>query len=193
MAKRTGKNKVLPDNDRPKQNTYKPEYCQKLIDSGIKGDSLAQFCSSIQKPIKTFETWCLANPDLQAAKLMYQTHAKAYWDGMLNKHIIERPEGKKLNSAHFKWLQQDRFKPIVYFRDVKDLMKCSEDVLLAVSRGQLHSDDAVKFSKIIADVASIQQHAEMWKAIEELKELAAKNQSERFGDIEGSLQAGASN
>jgi hypothetical protein len=65
-----------------------------------------------------------------------------------------------------------------------------EDVLNAVSKGEISADDANKYGALLKTAADIEQHTKMHNDIEELKRIVAQNNAERFGESEGLIEEG---
>ena len=64
--------------------TYKPEYCQKLIDLGRRGKSITQIASALNLPLRTLNSW-VNDPryaTFAEAYLACKIHAEAYWEAI---------------------------------------------------------------------------------------------------------------
>jgi hypothetical protein len=175
-----------------KNTKFKPEYCQTLINYGKKGKSIAQFCASLEICRSTFDCWIIVHDDFGHAKRISVEACRAYWDDKVELYAIESPEGEKLNAQHLRYIASERFpmRQPIKLRDVGNVASCFEDVALAASQGNMSVEDANKYGQLFSGLAMAQQHETMWKDIEELKRIVAQNNSERFGESEGSIEEG---
>ncbi len=72
--------------------SYRPEYCERVIELGKLGKSLVQIASELDSTKQTLFNWCNDNPDFFDAMEKSRAHSQNYWesighDGMLNKSI----------------------------------------------------------------------------------------------------------
>jgi hypothetical protein len=190
--KQTKKGSVTEKGWVAKNTKFKREHCATVIEYGKKGKSIAQFCASLEISRSTFNDWAAVHSEFEEAKRISIEACKGYWDTQVDAYIVESYEGDKLNATHLKYVASERFpqRQPIKLRDSSNLLKCMEDVLNAVSKGEISADDANKYGALLKTAADIEQHTKMHNDIEELKRIVAQNNAERFGESEGLIEEG---
>lgn len=60
--------------------SYKPEYCEAVVELGKAGKSLAQMCAHFDIARSTIDKWALDNPEFSEALSRAKAHAQAWWE-----------------------------------------------------------------------------------------------------------------
>jgi len=88
--------------------SYKPEYCEKVIELGKQGDSLAQMASFFDVTRSTIDEWAKNNPDFSEALSRAKAHCQAWWEKEGRDGL--RLGGGGFNAAVWKKSMEARFR-----------------------------------------------------------------------------------
>lgn len=78
---------------------YDPSYCDKVVEWGKMGYSREMIAAELDVSWTTLLGWTETNPDFQAALEKAKILEMAFFEKMALNHMIEKPQGDRLNSA----------------------------------------------------------------------------------------------
>lgn len=78
---------------------YDPSYCDQAIEWGKQGYSREMIAAELDVAWTTLLGWTETNPDFQAALEKAKTLEMAFFEKVALNHMIEKPQGDRLNSA----------------------------------------------------------------------------------------------
>lgn len=84
---------------------YKPEFCQKVIEMGKRGLSIAEVACALDKVRSTLWEWEQSFPEFSIAMDKYRENAEAWWCKSGHQNI----DNKQYNSALYNIQMQNRF------------------------------------------------------------------------------------
>jgi hypothetical protein len=90
--------------------TYKPEYCQALIDFMSKGYSFEAFAGNIDTHKDTLYQWCKVHPEFSDAKRLAFAKCQVFWEEIGLRGIWTEEGGPKLNTGNYIFQMKNRFK-----------------------------------------------------------------------------------
>ena len=67
---------------------YRPEYCERVIEMGREGFSVAQMASQLDTSKQTLLRWVDANPDFRDAMEIARSHSQAWWEAMGQANLV---------------------------------------------------------------------------------------------------------
>ena len=67
---------------------YRPEYCERVIEMGRDGFSVAQMASQLNTSKQTLLRWVDANPEFRDAMEIARSHSQAWWEAMGQANIV---------------------------------------------------------------------------------------------------------
>ena len=67
---------------------YRPEYCERVIEMGREGFSVAQMASRLDTSKQTLLRWVDANPEFRDAMEIARSHSQAWWEAMGQANLI---------------------------------------------------------------------------------------------------------
>jgi len=85
---------------------YRPEYCEQVIEMGLKGMSVAQMCSSFNITRQTIDNWAAANPEFLEAFMKAKVHMQAHLEAKGYNGL----ESKDFNASLWKTTMMARFR-----------------------------------------------------------------------------------
>ena len=88
---------------------YKTEYCKKVTELGKKGLTKTQIASAIDVPMSIIKSWVAAYDEFNHAWELSSQYSQAHWESLAQQHIIEVPQGPKLNTALWNKSMASRF------------------------------------------------------------------------------------
>jgi hypothetical protein len=68
--------------------SYRPEYCQLVLEWGKLGKSRAWMCSRLDITPKTMASWEAAHPDFLSATTRAKMHAQAHWEDQGHDNLL---------------------------------------------------------------------------------------------------------
>jgi hypothetical protein len=68
--------------------SYRPEYCEKVVEWGKLGKSRAWMCSRLDITPKTMASWEAAHPDFLSAMIRARMHAQAHWEDQGHDNLL---------------------------------------------------------------------------------------------------------
>lgn len=103
--------------------SYKPEYCQQVIDHCTTGKSIKSFASSIDVHIDTIYAWESAHPEFSEALRKARMNAETYWENLGVQNVTTRTPFntdlyKFMGKVRFRWTEPQELK--VETKDNKD-------------------------------------------------------------------------
>ena len=69
--------------------TYKPEYCEAVIEHMAEGASLTSFAASVDCSRSTIGEWMLANPEFSAAVKIGKAKCATWWEKISRTNALE--------------------------------------------------------------------------------------------------------
>lgn len=88
--------------------SYRPEYCEKVIELGKLGKSLAQFASNFNVSRQTIDNWAEDYPEFLEALNKAKAHAQDWWENAGQEGMFLGGSG--FNAAVWKATVQARFR-----------------------------------------------------------------------------------
>lgn len=88
--------------------SYRPEYCEKVIELGKLGKSLAQFASNFNVSRQTIDNWAEDYPEFLEALNKAKAHAQDWWENAGQEGMFLGGGG--FNAAVWKTTVQARFR-----------------------------------------------------------------------------------
>lgn len=89
--------------DTPKKigrpSKYDPAICEKVIQLGRQGKSVEQISSALGFHYKTLLYWAETHPEFLEAMELAKQYEMSFWEELAEKHIVEVPQGAKLNTG----------------------------------------------------------------------------------------------
>jgi hypothetical protein len=117
-------------------STYKPEYCQRVIDYMAQGFSLAAFAGSIRHSKVAVYDWITQYPDFAAAVDVARAARLVPWENKLK--VSEKSGEVAATIFALKNVEPDEWREVRYasFEHNVNLATLSDDQLLAIASGQ---------------------------------------------------------
>jgi hypothetical protein len=117
-------------------STYKPEYCQRVIDYMAQGYSLAAFAGSIRHSKAQIYNWISQYPDFAEAVEIARAARLVPWEGKLK--TSEKSGEVAATIFALKNSEPDEWREVRYasFEHNVNLATLSDDQLLAIASGQ---------------------------------------------------------
>jgi hypothetical protein len=174
---------LKPGTNIPARSDFELEYCEKLIEHGKKGHSLAEFCEDIGICEQTARRW-RKHPEFMEAYQKFITFSKAWWNQQAQCHLttyVDAKEGgTKFDTNLFKFVTGGRFgmshQPDI---DLPGLESGTLDAkhrvaLRALARGQITPNQAATISQMLKDAIDIEAHGEMKERMEIIEKRLAE-------------------
>ena len=116
-----------------KPTLYRDSYCQKLIEWGAQGKTMAFLCTQFNIDRDTFSNWLNERPEFKNAYEISKMSSQNYYEQLALDHLIEGKDEPKMNNGHFKTLMAANFKEDYGIQlsalDVKDVSNEGSDKL----------------------------------------------------------------
>lgn len=100
---------------RPK---YKPEYCERLVEFGERGESVIAFCADIGIGKTSFYEWCQKYPAFEAAAHVSKMKACAFWErlgiNIMMNEPLSRSNKKTGDRVVWMFFMKNRFREFGY-------------------------------------------------------------------------------
>lgn len=78
---------------------YDPAHCDKVVELGRQGKSVEQISSALGFHYKTLLGWAETHPEFLEAMELAKQYEMTYWEDLASQHIVEVPQGSKLNTG----------------------------------------------------------------------------------------------
>lgn len=78
---------------------YDPALCDKVIELGRQGKSVEQISSALGFHYKTLLLWAETHQEFMEAMELAKQYEMAFWEDLASQHIVEVPQGTKLNTG----------------------------------------------------------------------------------------------
>lgn len=78
---------------------YKTEFCDEVVKLGREGKSVEQISSALGYHYKTLLGWAETHAEFLEAMELAKQYEMAYWEELAHKHIVEVPQGAKINTG----------------------------------------------------------------------------------------------
>ena len=89
--------------DTPKKigrpSKYDSALCDKVVELGKQGKSVEQISATLHIPYKTLLYWQEIHQEFLEAMEQAKLYEMAYWEDLASQHIVEVPQGAKLNTG----------------------------------------------------------------------------------------------
>jgi len=146
MAKKAdSERKREPRENEGRPTKYKPEYCQKVIEFGKQGYSMAEMASELGvDKASVIKDWPLAHPEFSTALKEARCHSEAWWAGVARKGIenqkVNTPLWSRVMASQFGWSDKIQLDQQIQSHNVnlnKDVSQLSPEELDAYWRKAL--------------------------------------------------------
>jgi transposase len=88
---------------------YDPALCEKVVELGKLGRSRTAIAVELGIGVSNIPNWEQEHPAFLRAMQEAQGEAKKYYEALAESHMIDIPQGPKLNTQLFKFIVQARF------------------------------------------------------------------------------------
>lgn len=132
MARQTArrsKGAAKPRRGRGRPSTYRPEYCELVVELGSKGKSRTQIAAHIGVLRETLTDWGTANRDFAVALKVAKEREQAWWEEMGQMGLSM---GKSFNATAFIFQMKNRFR--ADYTDVHRLEHSGDEAFLAIMK-----------------------------------------------------------
>lgn len=85
---------------------YTPEWCQRIITAREEGQSIAEAAKMLFTSVNVLKRTAEKHPEFAAAMEMAETLAAAWWDSKAREHIVQSPNGPKLDTPLLKHIYE---------------------------------------------------------------------------------------
>lgn len=188
----------LNDPENPWGSKYSASMCLEIIEMFSEGKTQAQFCARHTISTDTFEKWRKRHPMFDQAYIAAHQKARAYYDDLRQRYLVQEHEGEFINWAGFNRMYNARFNiPEKRQVTVKALGKAKDEramlksIMKAVSNGELTPDEAQKLASLIdisLKVKSIQELESRISQIEDARKTGvADNEFKEATEFEKEL------
>ena len=158
------------------ESKYKSTMPQELINMFAMGDDRSHFCKKYNISTRTFHDWINTNPQFAEAYEIAKEKAKAHFLNVAMDHLVEEPEGPRLNTKLWSMLMRNRFEltehrklKIEGLKRAQNFQEQMQSILDELAKGNLTGSEAQQLAKLVETGVSVNQHTEMAKRIEELE------------------------
>lgn len=134
---------------RGRPTKYDPALCDKVIELGKLGRSRTAIAVELGIGVSNIPNWEQEHPEFLRAMQEAQAEAKKYYETLAESHMIDIPQGPKLNTQLFKFIVQARF---------PEYRESSKLELTGKNEGPVQIDVIHDLSKdLITDLLAIRQ------------------------------------
>lgn len=133
-------------------SSYKPEYCQRVMEMGKEGLSIAQMAARLEVAKATLWDWAQSHPEFSVALADARTFAQSWWENAGQTGIF----AEKFNAQAWKFIVANRFKEEYAERRIQEVSGPDgapvqvETKSLDVSRLSREEREALKRTLLIA-------------------------------------------
>jgi len=156
---------------------WKDSMCDDLIRRFKKGETREEFCAAYNLGEETFSKWLVKKPEFAKAYDIAKSKAYAWYLKVGREHMIEEPDGAKINLGLYNRTMNTRFnlpsqrklkiKGIAKQKKIQDKMNT---LLKAVENGELTSMEATQMTRVIEGVVKINEHSELEERISQIEQ-----------------------
>jgi transposase len=145
--------KLNASEEKPKKRgrptKYDPAMCEQVIELGKLGRSRTAIACELGISPRLVPEWEQAHPEFLHAMTEAQSEAKKYYETLAEAHMVDVPQGPKLNTQLFKFIVQARF---------PEYRESSKLELTGKNEGPVQIDVIHDLSKdLITDLLAIRQ------------------------------------
>jgi len=134
---------------RGRPTKYDPAMCDQVVELGKLGRSRTTIACELGISPRLVPEWEQAHPEFLHAMTVAQLEAKKYYETLAEAHMVDIPQGPKLNTQLFKFIVQARF---------PEYRESSKLELTGKNEGPLQIDVIHDLSKdLITDLLAIRQ------------------------------------
>ena len=134
---------------RGRPTKYDPAMCDQVVELGKLGRSRTAIACELGVSPSLIPEWEQAHPEFLRAMTESQLEAKKYYELLAESHMVDIPQGPKLNTQLFKFIVQARF---------PEYRESSKLELTGKNEGPLQIDVIHDLSKdLITDLLAIRQ------------------------------------
>jgi transposase len=94
---------------RGRPTKYDPALCEQVVELGKLGRSRTAIAVELGIGVSNIPNWEQEHPEFLRAMQEAQGEAKKYYETLAESHMIDIPQGPKLNTQLFKFIVQARF------------------------------------------------------------------------------------
>jgi len=94
---------------RGRPTKYDPALCEKVVELGKLGRSRTAIAVELGIGVSNIPNWEQEHPEFLRAMQEAQGEAKKYYEALAEAHMVDIPQGPKLNTQLFKFIVQARF------------------------------------------------------------------------------------
>lgn len=109
---------------------YLPEYCERVVQAGKQGKSLAWMAADLDVTKQTLHNWAASNPQFLDAMDRAKLHSQRWWEDKGQDNIINLPAQGTLNAGVYSRSMAARFPD--------DWREKSETALTGAGGGAIH-------------------------------------------------------
>lgn len=158
---------------------FKGSMCIDIINMFAQGKTRAQFSAKHNICKITFDMWLDKYPMFLDAYIRASEKARAYYDDLAQKYLVEEHKGPKLNTKLFELIMRNRFHmPATRIVKLEGMAKRTVEEKLqsicdAIAKGHITPDEAQKLACLIDSTIKSDEHDKLKKMIEEIQEAKA--------------------
>lgn len=156
-----------------KNNKFKGEYCEQLIQTMASGKSYIQFLADLNVGVQTFYEWIDRYPNFAEAYKVGKVRGQAYWEAKIHDNLFD----ERFNVGAAKWLMGQRY-GMANHRSRRKNWLHPADIMGSLERlCKLYETDVVSDNefnadvKALLDIATLKEKHDITKRVEELEEL----------------------
>ena len=157
--------------------TYKESMAKEIIRRFSKGETRQEFCAVHSVSEQTFSVWVAKIPAFEEAYEIAKVKAESWYLKIGREHMIEEPDGAKLNMAMYNRTMNTRFnlpaqrklkvKGLASKKKIEDKMSA---LLKSIEEGELTSLEAVQMSRVVESVVKINEHSVLEERISQIEQ-----------------------
>jgi DNA-binding XRE family transcriptional regulator len=88
---------------------YQPEFCERVVEAGRMGKSIAWMAANIGVSKETLYAWEREKPDFSDALKLARTLSQSWWEDLGQDHAINEPNGPTINASLYSRSMAARF------------------------------------------------------------------------------------
>jgi len=152
-------------------NLYESRYEDTIIEMGVYGSSISEFCASIPICVQTYYNWLDRYPSFKKASQLATTLSQAYWIKM-GQDNINNPD---FNTSLYHLQLGSRFgiskqrKIRVKFIDAKDVLGSLRKILKSYETADIGLGEFDELVKALIGVATIKEREEIAVRVEAIE------------------------
>lgn len=132
MARQTArrsKGAAKPRRGGGRPSTYRPEYCELVVELGSEGKSRTQIAAKLGTTRETLSQWSKTHPEFSVALKVSKEYEQAWWEEMGQMGLSM---GKSFNATAFIFQMKNRFR--ADYTDVHRLEHSGDEAFLAIMK-----------------------------------------------------------